>query len=358
MTLSVPVVWSDECLRHEPGGEVWIGIPIAGDEVPVRIVRIRESLTAAGAPVVDAETHPDEALLAVHDARLVDFLRTAWDRWEDAGYPLAHGQGRVVPYISPHPGLVGELEPLVPASPAALTGFFAFDTMTPVGPGTWTAVRAAVDVALTACDLVLGGAPVAYACARPPGHHATQTVYGGSCYLNNSALAAQYLRDRGFAKVALVDVDAHHGNGAQSIFRDRDDVLTASLHVDPEAGWFPHFLGTEHETTATNLNVTVPPRTRDEGWLAGVARLVDAVRDFGADVLVVALGVDAAAVDPESPLDVTPAGFAAAGRLLGGLGLPTVVVQEGGYDLAAIGGLVLATLEGIEEGQLRSAADA
>jgi acetoin utilization deacetylase AcuC-like enzyme len=351
MTLSLPVVWSDRCLLHEPGGEVWIGVPIPGDEVPDRALRIRAALVGAGARVVDATAQADGAVLAVHDERLVEFLRTAWDRWQEAGYPTDHGQDRVVSYIYPHPGLVGAIEPLVPASPAARTGLFSFDSMTPIGPGTWSAARAAVDCALTACDLVLGGEPVAYACTRPPGHHVTRTAYGGSCYLNNAAIAAQYLRGHdGVERVAIVDIDAHHGNGAQSIFRDRMDVLTVSVHVDPETGWFPHFLGTERESNETNVNVTIAPRAGDDDWLAGVADAAAVTRSFGADAVVVALGVDAAAVDPESPLDVTGEGFREAGRLLGGLGLPTAVVQEGGYDLAAIGGLVLAALEGVEEG--------
>ena len=350
MPLTIPVVWSDECLLHEPGGEVWIGRPLPGDEVPERVRRIREALEAAGAPVVDARAHPDGALLAVHDERLVEFLRTAWEEWEAAGYPADQGQDRVVPYIFRHPDLVGTLEAIVPVSPAARTGFFSFDTMTPVGPGTWRAVRAAADCALTACDLVLEGAAVAYACTRPPGHHVTREAYGGSCYLNNAAIAAARLRANSHARVAILDIDAHHGNGAQSIFADRDDVFTASVHVDPEAGWFPHFLGTARESGAGNLNIPLAPRTGDEGWVAAVARAADATRTVGADALVVALGVDAAAVDPESPLEVSRDGFREGGRLLGNLGLPTVVVQEGGYDLAAIGGLVLASLEGIDEG--------
>ena len=351
MPLSLPIVWSDNCLLHEPGGEVWIGVPFPGDEVPERARRIRAALVGAGAPVVDAHPHADGAVLAVHDERLIEFLRTAWERWEEARYPSDHGQDRVVSYIYPHPGLVGATEPLVPAAASALTGLFSFDTMTPIGPGTWAAARAAVDCALTACDLVLGGEPVAYACTRPPGHHVTRTAYGGSCYLNNSAIAAQYLRDRGVERVAIVDIDAHHGNGAQSIFWERPDVLTASVHVDPEAGWFPHFLGTERESGTTNLNVTLAPAAGDDEWLAGVGDAVALTRSFGASALVVGLGVDAAAADPESPLGVTTEGFVAAGRLLGTLGLPTVVVQEGGYDLAAVGGLVLAALEGVEEGR-------
>jgi acetoin utilization deacetylase AcuC-like enzyme len=350
MPLSVPMVWSDDCLLHEPGGEVWIGLPVAGDEVPERARRIRAALVGAGAPLLPARPHPDGPLLAVHDEALVEFLRGAWAGWVAAGYPDDPGQNRAVAYMTPHPGLLGGLEPLLPASAAARTGYFCFDTMTPVGPGTWTAARAAVDCALTACDAILAGTPAAYALTRPPGHHVTRRAYGGSCYLANAAVAAQYLRDQGAPRVAVVDVDAHHGNGAQSIFAGRDDVLTASVHVDPEAGWFPHFLGTERESDGANLNLPLPPGTGDADWLAAVARACDAVRGFGADALVVALGVDAAAADTESPLTVTAAGFHRAGRLLGALGLPTVAVQEGGYDLAAVGGLVLAALRGLEEG--------
>ena len=201
---------------------------------------------------------------------------------------------------------------------------------------------------LTAADLVAGGTPVAYACTRPPGHHVTRSAYGGSCYLNNSAAAAQRLRDRGFATVAIVDVDAHQGNGTQAIFWERDDVLTCSTHVDPRAGWFPHFLGFESESMATNLNLPLEPGAGDPEWVAAVASLAEWVRP--ADAIVVALGVDAAEADPTSPLRVTASGFREGGRVLGALAVPTVVVQEGGYDLDALGSLVLAALEGVEEG--------
>jgi acetoin utilization deacetylase AcuC-like enzyme len=153
----------------------------------------------------------------------------------------------------------------------------------------------------------------------------------------------------------VVDIDAHHGNGAQSIFWERDDVLTASVHIDPATGWFPHFLGGESERgggagLGSNLNVPLPPGARDDEWLRAVGELVQTARSSGAEALVLALGVDAAGGDPESPLDVTVRGFREAGRLIGQPGLPVVVVQEGGYDLASIGGLVLATLEGLQEG--------
>ena len=150
----------------------------------------------------------------------------------------------------------------------------------------------------------------------------------------------------------MIDIDAHHGNGTQAIFWDDGDVLTGSVHVDPGAGWFPHFLGFEDERGAdgSNRNLVLAPGTGDEGWVAAVGELADWAREREARALVVALGVDAAGGDPESPLAVTPAGFRAAGRTLGALGLPTVVVQEGGYDLDTIGELVVEALTGIEEG--------
>jgi acetoin utilization deacetylase AcuC-like enzyme len=150
----------------------------------------------------------------------------------------------------------------------------------------------------------------------------------------------------------VLDIDAHHGNGTQAIFWDDDEVLTGSVHVDPGAGWFPHFLGFEDERGASgsNRNVVVAPGSGDERWVAAVSELVKWAREAGAQALVVPLGVDAAGGDPESPLAVTPDGFRAAGRALGALGLPTVIVQEGGYDLDAIGELVCEALQGIEEG--------
>lgn len=355
MSLSIPVVWSDACLQHDPGGEIWVGVRTRGTELPERAERIRTALTAAGAPLAVAERHADACLAAVHDPGLLAFLEGAWDAWEAAGLVDDPGQDRVVPYVFPLPGLMNGREPLVPVATWARTGAFCFDTMTLIGPGTWAAARGAADAALTAADLVAAGRAAAYALCRPPGHHVTRSLYGGSCYLNNAALAAQQLRAGGADRVAVLDVDAHHGNGAQEIFWERPDVFTASVHVDPATGWFPHFLGTARERgdgtgLGANLNVPLPPGAGDAAWLRAVAEIAQAARNHGVEALVLALGVDAAGGDPESPLHVDAAGFREAGRLVGGHGLPVVVVQEGGYDLASIGGLVLAALEGLEEG--------
>jgi acetoin utilization deacetylase AcuC-like enzyme len=337
----LPFVWSDECLRHEPDAEIWVGTRTPATEVPARTVAIRGELVAAGAREVEAVAHDDAALFAVHDPALVDFLRTAWEEWSGASLP----SDRVVPYVFARPGLTGGREPATPAAVSARPGLFAYDTMTLIGPGTWEAVRAAVDVALTAADLVADGEPFAYACTRPPGHHVTRSLYGGSCYLNNTAIAANALLDRLGGPVAVVDIDAHHGNGTQELFLGRTDLLTASVHVDPGAGWFPHFLGFAAENDEGNLNLPLAPGSRDIAWLAAVQRAAEFAAH--AKALVVALGVDAAEGDPESPLEITPAGYREAGRILGRLGLPTVVLQEGGYDLATIGPLVVETLAGL-----------
>src|SRR5260370_19586989 len=182
-----------------------------------------------------------------------------------------------------------------PAATHGRAGRFCYDTMTLVGPGSWEAIRAAGDAALTAADLVAAGERVAYALCRPPGHHATRSAYGGSCYLNNAAMAAQALRESSTGRVAVIDIDAHHGNGTQAIFYDRPDVYYGSLHVDPGAGWFPHYAGYATERgsgagTGANRNLPLAPGTGDEGWLAAPGELVAQVRDPGADAVVVPVG--------------------------------------------------------------------
>jgi acetoin utilization deacetylase AcuC-like enzyme len=355
MSLAMPVVWSDSCRLHDPGGEIWIGMRTEGTEVAARVDAVRDSLVRNGARIVEAESHPTESLLRVHDDSLLSYLASAWEEWTAARLPDDPGQNRVVPYVFAHASLTSGRPPHLPAATWAKPGYFAYDTMTLVGPGTWEAARAAVDVALTAVDLVLGGEPSAYGCCRPPGHHAARACYGGSCYLNNAAVAAAELVERTGGPVAVLDIDAHHGNGTQELFYDRADVAVGSVHVDPGAGWFPHFLGFADETGAragkgANVNIPLAPGSGDSEWLVAVGQLIELARSRGVQAVVVALGVDAAAGDPESPLQVTAAGFREAGRRIGALGSPTVLVQEGGYDLSTLGDLVVETLLGVEEG--------
>ncbi len=346
---AVPVVWSPQTRSHDPRHEVWVGVATEGTERADRVDAILDALRADGHELVEATPQPDDALLDVHDRELIDFLRSAAARWAAGPYAALVGQERVVPYLFPTPAMTAGL----PARPAvaihADAGRFAYDTMTLVGQGTWEAARAAVDCAVQAAGLLSGSAPLTYALCRPPGHHATPAGFGGSCYLNNAAVAAAALRRSGAARVGIVDLDAHQGNGTAAIFWDRDDVLYGSVHVDPGAGWFPHVVGYADETGAgpgegATRNLPLPEGAGDEPWLAAVAQLAEWV--LGCDALVVSLGVDAAADDPESPLQVTADGYRAAGRLLAATGLPAVAVQEGGYHLPTLGRLVSAYLEG------------
>ena len=227
--------------------------------------------------------------------------------------------------------------------------------MTLIGPGTWDAARAAADVALTAADLVLARRTDRLCLtAGHPGHHATRSAFGGSCYLNNAAIAASRLAtsDQIDGPVAVIDIDAHHGNGTQSIFYEDPNILTGSVHVDPAEGWFPHLLGFASESgqgagAGANRNIPLPPGSNDEIWLHAIAELCEWAQSHNAAALVIPLGVDAAKADPESPLGISAEAFARAGRLLGALDLPTVVVQEGGYNLDTLAPLVLETLSGL-----------
>src|SRR5580658_7261224 len=350
MSLPVPVVWSEDCLRHDPAGEVWLGLREPGTEVPARALVLRDALAAAGAPVTAARGHDDTVLRQVDDPALLDHLASVWQDWEAAGLPAEYGRDRVVPYVFPTAGMLAGLPERSPPAVHGRAGRFCYDTRTLVGPASWEAIRGAADAALTAADLVSSGERLAYALCRPPGHHATASAYGGSCYLNNAAIAAQALRAAGARRVAVIDIDAHHGNGTQLIFYDRADVWYGSLHVDPGAGWFPHYAGYASERgsgpgSGFNRNLPLAPGAGDDEWLTALDLLCGEAAALAPDAVVVSLGLDAAAADPESPLQVTEAGYFAAGRRVAALG-PAVLVQEGGYHLPTLGGLAVAAVRG------------
>ena len=352
----MPVVWTARHRGHAPNGGYWLGARIAGDEEPERGDTLAEQLRGAGIELTEPDVHGLDPILAVHDATFVDFLGRAWPAWVAEGHLEEPGQREVVPYLfATAPFSARHRKDRRPATIRAEVGLYAMDTMSLISEGTYDAAVAASDCALTAADLVADGAPAAYAAVRPPGHHAGPAFFGGSCYLNNAAIAAQRLLDVAPAvrRVVIVDIDAHQGNGTQEIFYERGDVFYASVHVDPAAGWFPHLVGHADETgdgvgADCNRNAVVAPGAGDTEWLAALDGLLEPVRTFDADALVVSLGVDAAADDPESPLEITADGYRAAGERLGALGLPTVLVQEGGYHLPTLGALVLSVLTGFE----------
>lgn len=222
-----------------------------------------------------------------------------------------------------------------------MAGVYCMDTCTVIGPNSYRGIRYAVDASLTAADLVLAGSRASYAAVRPPGHHAGTNYFGGSCYLNNAAITAEYLSSATGSRVGIVDIDAHHGNGTQQIFYERSDVVYVSVHVDPGEGWFPHWCGFSDETGSGqgrgwNRNLPLAPGTGDDGFVRAVEEAVSYLDSTECESLVVSLGVDAGAADPESPLQITTRGFAAVGGLLAGMDRPTVMVQEGGYHLLAL----------------------
>jgi acetoin utilization deacetylase AcuC-like enzyme len=214
-------------------------------------------------------------------------------------------------------------------------------------------MRAAADVALTGAQRLGAGAPGAFALCRPPGHHAARDLFAGYCFLNNAAIAAQSLRDLGAARVAVLDVDFHHGNGTQDIFYERPDVLYASLHGDP-AQAFPYFLGYADEAgrgpgEGFNLNLPMPRGTIFATWRAALELALARIRAYGAEALVVSLGVDTFIADPISFFRLESPDFTTYGRMIGECGLPTLFVLEGGYAVAEIGINTVNVLSGFED---------
>jgi acetoin utilization deacetylase AcuC-like enzyme len=339
--MTLTAVWSEGAFAHDPEGEVWIGVQIEGDETAERARAMRRSIDALSLEVVAPEAHPDSAITAVHDAGMLEYLRTAYDAWVDAGYPIDPGQDRVVAYAFRHPGAFAHVAERLPRSRTAMAGVYCMDTCTVIGPGSYSGIRYAVDAALTAADLVVAGGGHAYAAVRPPGHHAGTDYFGGSCYLNNAAIAARHLVGATGGRVAIVDIDAHHGNGTQQIFYETDEVLYTSVHVDPGEGWFPHWCGFADENgtgsgAGYNRNLPLAPGAGDDSFVSAVEQACHLVEATNSHLLVVSLGVDAGGDDPESPLQVTEDGFSRAGGVIADLDLPTVLVQEGGYHIPAL----------------------
>lgn len=322
------------------GGEL-----VAPFECPERVAHILARIATAGlGPVEPPAEHGLGPVGRVHHADYLDFLATAWERWRAEG-----NRGEAIPTVWPSRRMWRGGPPQ--AIDGAL-GWYALAGETAISGGTWEAAQAAADVALSAADIVAKGARAAFALCRPPGHHAAQDMYGGYCFLNNAAIAAQRFLDGGAARVAVLDVDFHHGNGTQAIFYDRADVFFASLHGDP-AFEFPHFLGGADETGAGagagfNANYPLPPGTDFAAWSAALEHACARIAAFAPDALVVSLGVDTFKGDPISSFRLESADFLSYGARLGRLGLPTLFVMEGGYAVAEIGLNAVNVLQGFE----------
>jgi acetoin utilization deacetylase AcuC-like enzyme len=282
-----------------------------------------------------------EPVLRVHSEDFIGFLRSAWDEWI-----LSQGTHDALPLNWPAPGMRRKL----PATIEGKLGYYSFDAGTPITAGTWKAAKASADVALTGAGLVARGERGAFALCRPPGHHAGLDFYGGYCFMNNAAVAAQALRDSGLARVAVLDVDFHHGNGTQQIFYDRGDVLTVSIHGDPASN-YPFFLGFADEGgegagKGCNLNLPLPDGTGWREYEFALNAALEKIAAFGAQALVVSLGVDTYAEDPISNFRLHGEDFSRLGRAIAKAGLPSLFVMEGGYAVEDIGVNAVNVLEG------------
>jgi acetoin utilization deacetylase AcuC-like enzyme len=323
--------------RHAPAQELHNGGFAPYAEVPMRTA----SILAALGPTEVPPDRGDAPILRVHDAVYCQFLRDAPRLWREAGRP-----GDAIPYAFP---VVGR-RPLALSRIDALMGAHAFDATTPITADAWTSSRASVQSALAAADAVLSGERAAFALCRPPGHHAGADYCGGYCHLNAAAVAAQAMRDAGRAKVAILDIDYHHGNGTQDIFWRRGDVFYASVHADPATD-YPFYWGHadergDAEGEGATLNLPLPRGTRIDAFRRATATALDAIAAWGAEGLVVSFGADTYAGDPISGFALETGDFALLGRDVAGSGLPTAVLMEGGYAVDALGANVASFLDG------------
>jgi acetoin utilization deacetylase AcuC-like enzyme len=336
--VAMRVFWDPVQLRHTPRFFLVRGQVKPHFEVPARAEVLLAACRELRMEIVAPPPADPAALLAVHRPDYLDFLRDAAAAWS----ALPDAAEEALPNTHPAPEML-ESGGRVPEGIPGRVGWYTTDLACPIGAGTWEAADAAAAGAIAAGDIAAAGGS-AYALARPPGHHAYAARAGGHCYLNNAAIAAERLRAKGASRVAVLDIDSHHGNGTQGVFWRRADVLFVSVHGDPNR-YYPWYTGHADECGAGagegfNRNLPLPFGTGDVDWLAAIRTGIQAIRHFGAEALVVSLGFDASRDEPLNALAVTVEGFAHAGADIGTLRLPTAIVQEGGYNLSVIGTLL------------------
>ena len=333
---------------HAPEHEFFRGQRVPCFETPARVDFVERSLRERG-HLLRAPQHDSSAVLAqVHAPRYLEFLASAWPQW--LALDAANAGLQPFPSVWPVRTLRSDVEP---DNFIARLGLYSMDNGSPLAAGTWLAAKAGADAAASAAAHVAAGARAAFCCTRPPGHHAGADFMGGYCFLNNAAVAAQWLRGSGAARVAVLDVDYHHGNGTQSIFYDRTDVLFVSIHGDPRTE-YPFYLGHADETGAgagagCNLNLPLAAGSTSAAWFEALEQACARLAGFGADALVVSLGLDAYEGDPISRFALASGDFSRLGARLARLGLPAVFVLEGGYAAAELGTNAVNVLEGFEQ---------
>ncbi len=341
-------VFHDIQRRHNPRNFLSSGAPQPNPEQPARVDALLAGAAASNSELVLPVDEGMGPIAAIHTPEYLAFLQNIYARWER----IEGASAEVIPNIHPDRRSAG-----YPKSAVGQAGYHMADTACPISDQTWESVYWSAQSAITAADLVLGGEYAAYALCRPPGHHAFSDLAGGFCFLNNSAIAAQRCLRAG-RRPAILDVDLHHGNGTQGIFYERGDVLTVSVHADPER-YYPFFWGYAQERGAgaglgANLNLPIPRGSGDTEFLKAMDSGLKQIEAFGADVLIVALGLDAFEGDPFGGLAITTPGFAAIGAACTSLDLPSVIVQEGGYLCPELGDNLTSFLSGFDTGSRKT----
>lgn len=341
-------------LAHAPRQFLALGNIVQYPETPERVRRLLEGARQAGADIHAARRFDSDRLLALHSGRYVYFLENGFEAWK---HLAGHGSDMMVS-LRPMEKPNFQSEHIM-----ARAGRYLMDFSCALTEQSWKSIQASAWTALTAADLVIKGDAVAYALCRPPGHHAYAERASGFCYLNNAGLAAQALR-KVHERVAILDIDVHHGNGTQALFYNRSDVLTVSIHADP-ADFYPYYWGSAAEHgegpgIGFNLNIPVPVRSGDDAWMAALEKALARIVAYKPGALVIALGLDAHEADPLKGGAVTQGGFANLAAAIAALGLPAVIVQEGGYLTDHLGdnlAMFLSAYEGAQETTASEAVD-
>jgi len=336
-------VFDERQWAHDPKHFMANGTRLANPEQPRRIEVLKAGAKAAGCRFEAPEDAGLGPIAALHSPEYLVFLQTIHQRWSR----IEGASDEVIPNIHPDRRTAS-----YPRSAVGQAGFHQADTSCPIAAGTWEAAYWSAQSAVHGADLLAGGTQAAYVLSRPPGHHAFGDLAGGFCFLNNSGIAAERLLKAG-KRPAILDVDVHHGNGTQGIFYERGDVLTVSIHADP-VRFYPFFWGHGHERgegqgRGCNLNLPLARGTGDDDYLKTLETAFHHIRAFGADVLIVALGLDAYEKDPLKGLAITTPGFSRIGTAIAGLGLPTLLVQEGGYLSEELGQNLTSFLKGFQD---------
>lgn len=338
-------IYTDKHRLRDSQTELYGGQLVYPHERPSRANLIIEKVRNAGlGEVREPDSFGMETAQKVHDPAYLTFLETAWTEWKDAGF-----EGEAIATCWPARRATNRAPSFIDGK----LGYYSHSAETAISDGTWEASVAAKDVVLTGAQALLQGEKAVFSLCRPPGHHAAYDLYGGYCFLNNVAIAAQYLRDQGSRKVAILDVDYHHGNGTQDIFYGRDDVYFLSLHGAPEEE-YPYFWGYADETgegqgDGYTVNYPLPKGTSFATWRGCLEDALQKIADYAPDHLLVSLGVDTFENDPISSFKLASDDFTTYGKLIGQANLPTLFVMEGGYDIDEVGLNTLNVLQGFEQ---------